>query len=149
MRISNDTMDTIINKFKLFFYKKNETKAKEILKDKKKVSRLLEKAKNKAKENRIGPLDEIWGKLQLVFSLIKDWILGEYKQIPMGSLMILIVGLIYFITPIDILPDLIPGGFVDDVVILGFLFKQISSDMEVYRLWKERKYDIVFSEENE
>ena len=92
MRISNNMVETIITKFKSLFYKKNETKAMEILKDKNKVSKLLEEAMNKAKANRIGPIDEIWSKLQIVFSLLKDWISGEYKQIPMGSLMILVVG---------------------------------------------------------
>ena len=148
MRISNNMVETIITKFKSLFYKKNETKAMEILKDKNKVSKLLEEAMNKAKANRIGPIDEIWSKLQIVFSLLKDWISGEYKQIPMGSLMILVVGLIYFITPIDILPDLIPGGFVDDVVIFGFLFKQISADIDAYRSWKEEKAAITFYEKN-
>ena len=148
MRISNNMVETIITKFKSKKKKKNETKAMEILKDKNKVSKLLEEAMNKAKANRIGPIDEIWSKLQIVFSLLKDWISGEYKQIPMGSLMILVVGLIYFITPIDILPDLIPGGFVDDVVIFGFLFKQISADIDAYRSWKEEKAAITFYEKN-
>ena len=43
-------VETIITKFKSLFYKKNETKAMEILKDKNKVSKLLEEAMNKAKK---------------------------------------------------------------------------------------------------
>ncbi len=148
MRISNNMIETIITKFKSLFYKKNENQAREILKDKTKLSRLLEESMKKAKANRIGPVDEIWNKLQIVFSLLKDWIAGEYKQIPIGSLMILVVGLIYFITPIDILPDLIPGGFVDDVVIFGFLFKQVSSDIEAYRLWKDEKAALKYYDAN-
>ena len=58
-------VETIITKFKSLFYKKNETKAMEILKDKNKVSKLLEEAMNKAKANRIGPIDEIWSKTEL------------------------------------------------------------------------------------
>lgn len=141
LRISNQTMDTIITKFKAMFYKSNATKASEIIKDKKKAKKLLEEAMQKAKENRSGPVDEMWTTLQLVFSLVKDWIKGDYKSIPKGSLMIIIVGLIYFITPLDMIPDLIPGGFVDDVVILGFLLKQIGVDIDNYKLWKDGKSD--------
>lgn len=142
LRISNQMMDTIITKFKAMFYKPNATKASEIIKDKKKAKKLLEEAMQKAKENRSGPVDEMWSTLQLVFSLVRDWIKGDYKNIPKGSLIIIIIGLIYFITPLDMIPDLIPGGFVDDVVILGFLLKQIGSDIDNYKIWKDDKPDI-------
>lgn len=141
LRISNQTMDTIITKFKAMFYKSTESKASEIIKDKKKARKLLEEAMLKAKDNRSGPVDEMWTTLQLVFSLVKDWIKGDYKSIPKGSLMVIIVGLIYFITPLDMIPDLIPGGFVDDVVILGFLLKQIGSDIDNYKFWKDEQLD--------
>lgn len=148
LRISNSTVDTILSKFKSTFYKTNTTKAEEILKDKNKATKLLDSAMETAKSNRRGALDEIWEKLQLVFSLMKDWIKGDYKEIPKASLIIIVIGFIYLVTPIDIIPDFLPGGFIDDVVVLGFLLKKIGSDLDSYQIWKREKESIGYYDEN-
>ncbi|MDD3536919.1 MAG: YkvA family protein [Eubacteriales bacterium] len=47
-------------------------------------------------------------------------------------------GLLYFVSPIDLIPDVIPGlGLTDDVVILGLIIRQVSSDLDKYKAWKE------------
>lgn len=148
LRISNNTVDTILAKFKSTFYKNNSTKAEAILSDKTKTTKLLDSAIETAKTNRRGALDEIWEKLQLVFSLMKDWIRGDYKDIPKASLIVIVIGLIYLITPIDIIPDFLPGGFIDDVVVLGFLLKKVNSDLENHISWKREKESIGYYDDN-
>jgi len=45
-----------------------------------------------------------------------------------GSL-VFIIELLYFVSPIDIVPDFLPARFVDDVLVLGLVFKQVGSDL--------------------
>ncbi|MDP4163640.1 MAG: DUF1232 domain-containing protein, partial [Bacillota bacterium] len=46
---------------------------------------------------------------------------------------------IYFVSPIDLVPDFIAGlGFLDDAAVIGFTLKKISGDLERYKEWKEK-----------
>lgn len=108
-------------------------KAKDYSKDKKKVKKLLDEAIEKAKQK--GPLAEIWENLQLLFGIVKDWISGDYKEIPIGSIIAIIIGLLYFVSPIDIIPDFLPGGLIDDAFVLGLIIKQVKSDLDKYKEW--------------
>ncbi|MDW5299524.1 MAG: YkvA family protein [Sedimentibacter sp.] len=114
-------------------------KAKEYAGDKEKTSKLLRDAAKKANdlEKKKGPLEEIWYNIQLLFGMVKDWISGEYKAIPVGSIVVIIIGLLYFVSPVDIIPDFIPGGLVDDALVLGLVIKQVKSDIDKYKVWKE------------
>ena len=112
-----------------------KNKAGDYFNDPQKLSDLLTEATKKAQNNN-GPLDEVWNKLQLMFGIITDWINGSYREVPKA----IIAGLIYFVSPIDLIPDVIPAfGFADDIVILGLIIRQISSDLDKYQEWKENK----------
>jgi uncharacterized membrane protein YkvA (DUF1232 family) len=110
-------------------------KAKDYVEDKNKTKILLNEAMNKAKKK--GALEEIWDNLQLLLGIIKDWISGDYTEIPVGSITLIIIGLLYFVSPIDLIPDFLPGGLIDDAVVLSLVIKQITSDLDNYRIWVE------------
>lgn len=117
-------------------------KAKEYSQDKKKAKKLLDEAVKKA--NKKGPLEEIRDNLQLLFGIVRDWISGDYKDIPVGSIIAIIIGLLYFVSPVDIIPDFIPGGLIDDAVVLGLVIKQVKSDLDKYKDWldENKLYEI-------
>ena len=117
-------------------YKKYKNRANEYLNDKEKAVSLLDDAREKA-EKKKGTLHDVWEKIQLFFSVFEDWVKGRYKVIPFKSIAMITVGIIYFVMPIDLIPDFIVGiGFGDDVAVLVFIIKQISSDLEDYKVWK-------------
>ncbi|RSD28265.1 YkvA family protein [Mesobacillus subterraneus] len=118
-------------------YKRFETKAKEYVKRPEKTDTLLSAASRKADEKK-NSLPEVWDNLQLLFDLVSAWRRGDYKKIPTGSILTIIAAIIYFVSPIDIIPDFIIGlGFVDDAAVIGFVLKQITADLEKFRIWKE------------
>lgn len=99
--------------------------------------RLLNEAVNKASLNKGGPLNDIWDSLQTLFSLLKDWISGDYRGLPTKALLLVLAGIVYFVSPIDIIPDFIVGlGFLDDAVILGWIISEIGKELEAYRIWQ-------------
>lgn len=121
-------------------FEKYQSKARVYVEDKEKTRQLLKRATEKAEAQ--GPLEKIWDKLQLLFSLVKDWSAGNYRQIPVGSILMILAGLLYFVSPIDAILDFIPGlGITDDAVVLGFVIKQLGSELEKYRIWKANKED--------
>lgn len=117
-------------------YKRYQKKADEYLNNKEKATKLLDNAREKA-EKRKGPLHDAWEKIQLFFSIFEDWIKGRYKKVPVKSIVMITVGIIYFVMPLDLIPDFLIGlGFGDDAAVLVFVFKQISNDLEDYKIWK-------------
>lgn len=101
------------------------------------ASLLVNEAIKKAEQNIRGPLREVWDSLQTMFSLAKDWAAGNYKAISARSILMIMAGLVYFVTPIDIIPEFIAGlGLVDDAMILSFIISQLNKDLEEYREWK-------------
>ncbi|HBW34235.1 MAG: methyltransferase type 11 [Peptococcaceae bacterium BRH_c23] len=115
-----------------------KAKANEYLKDKKKSLGLLNEALQKATTNRTA-LGETWEKLQLLFGVLRDWINGNYKEMPKRSLLIIVLGIVYFVSPLDGIFDYIPfAGLVDDAAVAGFVITQVSVDLDRYKLWKKQ-----------
>ena len=96
---------------------KTKNKAEEYVRDPEKSKQLLEEALKKAKEKEKskGPLADLWNSLTALFRLLQAYIRHEYTDIPWGSIVMVVVAIIYFVSPIDLIPDWIPiAGYVDD-----------------------------------
>ncbi|EGW37785.1 YkvA family protein [Desulfosporosinus sp. OT] len=120
-------------------YEKAKNKAQELIDDPEKAKKVLNDAIKKA-DSAKGPLEKVWQDQLLMFGIVRDWFKGEYKEIPVGSIIAILGALIYFVSPIDLIPDFIPGvGYIDDVFILGLVISQIRADLNKYKLWKESK----------
>ena len=101
----------------------------EINKRAKKVSRddmedLLRKESTAERlSQKAGFLSQYWEDIKTSFSLIRDWFNGAYDKIPGRMIASLAGALIYFISPVDLIPDWIPmAGFLDDAAILAAVF---------------------------
>ncbi|TKI55291.1 DUF1232 domain-containing protein [Brevibacillus antibioticus] len=116
------------------FLKSYESKASEYLNDKEKASTLLKKADKKA-------IGDVWEKLQLLFHIFGDWTSGKYRAIPVKSILMIIGGILYFVSPVDAITDFIPVvGLLDDATIIGLVFRQVSSDLALYKEWKQKEF---------
>jgi len=117
-------------------FKKYNKRAEDVFKNKNKISRLLEDTVIKLNQNE-GELGEMIEKIKLLFCMLKDYFKGEYKMLPKSTIITIIIALIYFITPVDIIPDIVPiAGFFDDAVVIGIVLKRISLDIENYKKWR-------------
>jgi len=67
---------------------------------------------------------------QLAYKMLRD----PNFQIAKETKTILIIALLYIISPIDLIPDAIPLlGLVDDVLVAGYALRQASAELERYR----------------
>ena len=96
------------------------------------------------KENAIlgkakGPLEKFAGNIKLLFSVIKDYAKGNYREIPWLTIAAIIGALLYIFSPIDLIPDFIPvAGLLDDAGVLGICLNGIGKDLKNYELWKKQ-----------
>lgn len=131
----------MFKKYFLKYFERNKEKfskkAEKYARNPDKMLNLLKTAKKKA-NSRKGPLDDVWDKLLLVFSLVGDYAHGRYKEIPVRSIIAIIVGILYLVSPIDAIPDFFIGlGLIDDATVLAFVFSQLKVDIGKYQQWKE------------
>lgn len=75
--------------------------------------------------------------LGIVTRLLKAYASGEYRQLPWKTLIRVIAVLIYFVSPIDILPDFLPIiGLTDDIALMLWLFSGMTDDLDRFRQWE-------------
>ncbi len=75
--------------------------------------------------------------LKLMGSLVKDYSNGTYKKIPYKAIAVIVFTLLYVLNVVDLVPDFIPGlGLIDDVSVIAFSLKIVSSELEKYKNWK-------------
>lgn len=118
-------------------FKKYQGTAQKYLNSPEKTEKLVQDASKKA-NTRKPSLIEVWDKLQLLLQLVTAWRKGEYRKIPTGSLLTILASILYFVSPIDLIPDFLAGiGILDDAAVLAFVYKQISADLEKFKAWKE------------
>ncbi|MBT3191928.1 MAG: DUF1232 domain-containing protein [Verrucomicrobia bacterium] len=115
------------------------SQAEETVKDKSKTEKILRDAMKKA-EALQGPLETVWEKLTLMFGVVRDWVSGKYKEVPIGSIIAIVAGLLYFLLPLDVIPDFLPVvGYLDDVFVIGLVFAQVYADLDKYKEWRAAK----------
>ena len=75
---------------------------------------------------------EIYADLQIILRLIKAWLAGDYKDISLKSIAVLIGAILYFLNPFDAIPDAIPVvGYVDDVGVVAWVLKTLKNEIEI------------------
>ncbi|MDR7855790.1 DUF1232 domain-containing protein [Tissierella sp.] len=115
-------------------FRKLEGKANAISFDNARLKNLLESARQKAEGNK--QIMEIWDDLKILIELIRDWMKGEYRDLNRSSVVMVIISLLYLVNPLDLIPDFIIGGFVDDLAVIAYVIKKISEELNLYKKWK-------------
>jgi curved DNA-binding protein CbpA len=72
-----------------------------------------------------------------LYSLFVDSVKGRYELNPV-TLGIIGGGLLYFVLPMDVVPDFIPYiGFFDDLAVLTMIMQPLEQELKTYRNWKK------------
>ena len=83
------------------------------------------------------------GQVQDVLNLIgmlNDWVTGAYRELPWETVLTLVAALIYVVSPIDVIPDVIPvAGWADDAFVVSKILPAISKDAAKYKEWKNNQ----------
>ena len=87
--------------------KNNYTKAEEMLKDADKIERFLQRLEKKLK---VIPLaGKKLSEVPIMASLVVNYVKKEYQDVPIGTIIAVLSALIYFVSPIDLVPDSLPA----------------------------------------
>ncbi len=85
-------------------------------------------------------ISRLWTDLPLLFRLLNAWKDGSYRGLSVRTLVSLITALIYVVSPVDFVPDFIPGiGLIDDAAVLVFLLHSMAQDLAAFRAWEQSR----------
>jgi uncharacterized membrane protein YkvA (DUF1232 family) len=94
-------------------------------------------AEHKAGEHR-GALSAIWNDLTSLLRIVKSWRAGRYREVPWRTVVLSTAAILYFLDPLDVVPDIIPVfGFIDDAAMIAWVMTAIRSDVSKFRAWEE------------
>jgi uncharacterized membrane protein YkvA (DUF1232 family) len=84
-------------------------------------------------------LKKVLENVRELYALFKDSLNGNYKLHPANVAMIG-GGLLYFLLPLDMIPDFIPiVGYLDDLAVLTTIMNSLKGEINEYQVWKKKE----------
>lgn len=130
----------------MFGKRKEQIEATTYMKDKKKLASLLIEAESKAKNShhKKGFVKETWDDLHTLLAMLKAYVKGDYKYIPYSSLALIVGAILYFVMPIDSIPDILAVvGLTDDAALIALTMKKIKGDLDRFVIWQDEQVEIT------
>lgn len=83
-------------------------------------------------------LPHLLKQIELLLNMVSDYFEARYQQVPLSTILSACFALVYFLSPIDLIPDfLLIIGYTDDFIVLSKVWKSIKLDLKNYLLWKK------------
>lgn len=129
-KLTPENLKKAINEYK--------EKAKEFIKDEKKINDICQKAEKLLE--KVPKVGNDLAEIPTLIQMLRSYYVKEYTDIPMTSIISIVGGLVYFISPLDIIPDSLPVvGWLDDAGVIYFILKAIRPDVEKYKAWQKQR----------
>ena len=123
-------------------FERGKEKAKEYMADESKLERLLQRLERKLK--LVPVVGTKLADVPIMASLLRSYFKKEYPDVPVGTILSIISALVYFVSPIDIVPDSIPAlGYIDDAAVIAICWKFVQDDVDEYSRWREANGKLI------
>ena len=110
--------------------------AERLVRDPKELLSLLTKAERRLDRVNAGRLTPIKKDIQTLLRLMRAYGEGRYRQVSGKNLVLAGLAIMYLVSPLDVLPDFLPGGFFDDAAVIGFILKKIRTELVAFEIWE-------------
>lgn len=119
------------------FFKRANLKAVRYARNSKSLFSLIQDVLTKSGALSGNNIKLVRNELALLTRMVKAYATGEYRDIPWKTLISIVAVLIYFVSPIDFIPDFLPVvGISDDVALVLWLVSSIRKDLDKFRQWE-------------
>ncbi len=101
------------------------------------IQQVIEKASSLGGSKAL--INNILGKVTTLGRLLKCYISGQYREVSTKTLLKIMAAFIYFLSPLDLIPDVLPVlGLTDDLALLTWVISGINEDLENFLAWETK-----------
>ncbi|GAB3260602.1 YkvA family protein [Larkinella harenae] len=120
------------------FFRRSTQKASRYARSGKSLLELLHRVANKSSALGIGASYAVAkDHINVLVRMIRAYAKGEYRSISGKTLLRTVAVLVYFVSPLDFIPDVLPIlGLTDDIALLLWLISSISDDIDRFKEWE-------------
>jgi uncharacterized membrane protein YkvA (DUF1232 family) len=77
-------------------------------------------------------------KLMVIGRFATSYAVGAYRSVSSKTVLMVLAAIIYFVNPLDLIPDLMPvAGLTDDVAVLLWVYKALGSEIDKFIAWEK------------
>ena len=82
-------------------------------------------------------LEDFWDSLKAFLRFIRAYASGDYRDVPWQTLVLIVAAILYFLMPIDVIPDVLVGlGYADDAAVIAWVMSSVGPQLEKFRQWE-------------
>ena len=110
-------------------------RAAELVQSPDKLREMVAEAREKADSasGATSPLSGVIEDLKMMFELLRAVARGDYR-LRKETLVLIAGAVLYFVIPIDVIPDFIPvAGFIDDAAVIAWVVKTCKTEIDLFR----------------
>lgn len=120
--VSGALIDRVLQQFKSNKY---------VVKTMEEASAIVDKA-----TKLLSKLKDLAGDAKIALFLIKDVCAKKY-QAPWTDVALLSGAFLYLITTFDVMVDILPIGFIDDIIVMRYVLNKTKPTLDAYKQWKQ------------
>ena len=117
-------------------------RAEELVRNPKEFLAVLTVAERRLDRLDAGPLTPIKQDVQTLLRLPRASGEGRYRQVSKKNLLLAAAGIAYLVSPLDVIPDFLPGGLADDVAVITFIVRKLRAELVAFEAWERGVVDI-------
>jgi uncharacterized membrane protein YkvA (DUF1232 family) len=118
-------------------YRKATAEAESYMNDPERLLELLIGAREKINHIPRGPFAETWPYLMAMIRVLRAYHRGEYRDVPPPNLLTILVAILYFVSPLDVIPDSVPIlGQIDDAMVVRLSLESVRADLDTFMAWE-------------
>jgi uncharacterized membrane protein YkvA (DUF1232 family) len=111
-------------------------RAEAVVRNPKELLKVLTAAERRLDKVEAGPLNSMKKDLQSLLRMLHAAGEGRYTQVSKKNLALAGLGVLYLASPLDLIPDFLPGGFTDDAAVIGFVVRKLRTELAAFEDWE-------------
>lgn len=112
-------------------------RARQMLRDPQALEALATEARNQVTNSPNSRIRELGDQIKRLGRLVRAYANGSYREISVANIGLVVAGILYFVTPLDLIPDAIPGaGLIDDATVLAFVLARLEGELVRFTAWE-------------
>ena len=121
------------------FFEKAKEKAQQTISNNQRLKQLFENSKDKLSTIDLSSVasGKLVSRLKVLIRMVKAYAKGDYREVDTKNIVLMVAALVYFVTPIDLVPDFIPiTGLLDDFTVVLLVYNKLQEEIDHFIVWE-------------